>query len=164
MRLKVAFPLLVSMLGVFTFLSAALAHEVRPAIADATLSEDRIELQIRLSAEALVAGINLEGLQNTNEAPEAGLYDQLRALPDAEFADRLRQAWPDLRDGVIVDAGGTRVLLDLDAVEIEPQSDLELPRDAIVQLSGALPDNGADVAVGWVAANGPIIVRQAGGG
>lgn len=164
MRLKVAFPLLVSMLGVFTFLSAALAHEVRPAIADATLSEDRIELQIRLSAEALVAGINLEGLQDTNEAPEAGLYDQLRALPDAEFADRLRQAWPDLRDGVIVDAGGTRVLLDLDAVEIEPQSDLELPRDAIVQLSGALPDNGADVAVGWVAANGPIIVRQAGGG
>jgi len=160
----VALTALVSMLGVFTFLSDAAAHEIRPAIADATLSEDRIELQIRLSAEALVAGIDLEGLEDTNEAPEAEIYDALRALPDAEFGERLRAAWDDLQEGVIVDAGGERVALTLDSLEVEPQSDLELPRDTIMQLSGALPANGADVTIGWVAANGPIIVRQAGGG
>jgi hydrogenase/urease accessory protein HupE len=152
------------MLCVFTFLSEAGAHEVRPAIADVTLSEDRVALQVRLSAEALVAGIDLEGLADTNEAPEAEEYDALRALPDAEFADRLREAWGDLRQGVIVDAGGERVPLELENLEVEPQSDLELPRDTILQLSGALPANGADVTVGWVAANGPIIVRQTGGG
>ncbi len=164
MHVRVALTALVSMLCVFTFLSDAAAHEVRPAIADVTLSEDRVALQIRLSAEALVAGIDLEGLADTNEAPEAEAYDALRALPDAEFADRLREAWGDLRQGVIVDAGGERVLLELDSLEVEPQSDLELPRDTILQLSGALPANGADVTVGWVAANGPIIVRQTGGG
>jgi len=152
------------MLCVFTFLSGARAHEVRPAVADVTLSQDRIDLQIRLSAEALVAGINLEGLADTNEAPEAEEYDALRALPDAEFGERLRAAWGDLQQSVIVDAGGERVPLMLDSVAVEPQSDLELPRDTILQLSGALPANGADVTVGWIAANGPIIVRQTGGG
>ena len=161
---RVALTALVSMLCVFTFLSGARAHEVRPAVADVTLSQDRIDLQIRLSAEALVAGINLEGLADTNEAPEAEEYDALRALPDAEFGERLRAAWGDLQQSVIVDAGGERVPLMLDSVAVEPQSDLELPRDTILQLSGALPANGADVTVGWIAANGPIIVRQTGGG
>ena len=152
------------MVVLFTFLSSASAHEIRPAIADATLTEDRIELQILLNAETLVAGIDLEGLEDTNEAPEAELYDQLRALPDEEFADRLTAAWPNLQSGIIVDVGGEIVALDLNSIEVRPQADLELPRDSVVQLSGALPVNGSDVKIGWVAANGPIIMRQTGGG
>ncbi len=153
-----------SMAALFTFLSAADAHEVKPAIADVALSQDRIELQITLNAETMVAGIDIEGLEDTNDAPGAERYDALRALPDAEFAESLKAAWPDLRKGVIVDANGEKVLLDLGSVEVQPQSDLELPRDTVVQLSAALPDNGADVRVGWLAAYGPIIVRQTGGG
>lgn len=152
------------MVALFTFLSSAIAHEVKPAIANATLSNARIELEILFNAEPLVAGIDLEGLEDTNEAPEADVYDELRALSDDDFAQRLREAWPELREGLIVDAGGERLLLDLDSVEIRPQSDLELPRDSVVQLSGSLPANGSDVRIGWVAANGPIIVRQTGGG
>lgn len=161
---RVAFAALLSMVAIFTFLSAAIAHEIRPAIADVTLNPDRIEMQITLNAETLVAGIDLEGLEDTNDAPEAELYDSLRALPDAEFATRVEAAWADLREGVIVDADGARVLLDLNSVTVEPQSNLELPRDTIVQLSGDLPDNGADLTVGWIAAYGPIILRQMGGG
>lgn len=161
---RVAFVTFMSMVALFTFLSGAVAHEVRPAIADATLSPERIELQITMNAESVVAGIDLEGLEDTNDAPEAEVYDALRALPDAEFAERLKEAWPQLAEGVIVDADGETVVLDLDGVEVKPQSDLELPRDTVVQLSGALPANGADVKVGWVAAYGPIIMRQAGGG
>ncbi|WP_298295313.1 HupE/UreJ family protein [uncultured Litoreibacter sp.] len=153
-----------SMVALFTFMSGALAHEIRPAIADATLSEERIELQITLNAETLVAGIDLEGLEDTDNAPEAALYDELRALPDAEFAKRLEAAWGQLQSGVIVDADGETVLLDLNSVKVIAQDDLELPRDSVIQLSGALPNNNSDVKIGWVAANGPIIVRQSGGG
>ncbi|MCY4336604.1 MAG: HupE/UreJ family protein [Litoreibacter sp.] len=152
------------MVATFTFVSPAAAHEIRPAIADATLSPERIELQITLSAEALVAGIDLEGLADTNDAPGAEQYDALRALPDEAFADEVRQAWNALREGVIVDADGTRLLLDLDEVTVQPQSNIELPRDTVITLSGALPDNGADVRLGWIAAYGPIIMRQMGAG
>ncbi|WP_299305235.1 HupE/UreJ family protein [uncultured Litoreibacter sp.] len=161
---RVAFLLAMSMVALFTFMSGALAHEIRPAIADATLSEERIELQITLNAETLVAGIDLEGLEDTDNAPEAALYDELRALPDAEFAKRLEAAWGQLQSGVIVDADGETVLLDLNSVKVIAQDDLELPRDSVIQLSGALPNNNSDVKIGWVAANGPIIVRQSGGG
>lgn len=155
---------LVSMLSFITFVSEAPAHEIRPAIADATLSPQRVELEITLSAEALVAGIDLEGLEDTNNAPEAEAYDALRALSDDEFGALVQEAWERLRDGVIVDAGGERVLLALDSVTVAPQADLELPRDTLLLLSADLPENGADVQLGWIAAYGPIIVRQMGGG
>lgn len=145
-------------------ISGGAAHEVKPAIADATLSADRVELTITLNAEALVAGIDLEGLEDTNEAPEAQDYDAFRALSDDAFAQSVVQAWPDLRQGLIVDAGGERVLLDLDAVEVLPQANLDLPRETELRLSGALPDNDTEIRIGWVASYGPLILRQAGGG
>lgn len=152
------------MVALFTFLSEVGAHEIRPAIADVSLSEGEISFQITLSAESFLAGIDLEGLEDTDDAPQAAQYDELRALPDEEIAGRLKQAWPNLRQGVIVDAGGTLVLLDLDTVDVQPQGDQDLPRDTVVGLSGTLPDDGSDVQVGWIAANGPIIVRQFGAG
>ncbi|MEM6406921.1 MAG: HupE/UreJ family protein [Pseudomonadota bacterium] len=164
LALRVMLAALVSMVGVFTFLSHALAHEIRPTIADATLSPERIEMQITLSAEALVAGIDLEGLEDTNDAPGAEEYDALRALPDEEFADRLRAAWPSLREGFVVDADGARAMLNLDAVSVEAQPDIELPRDTVISVSASLPENDADVRLGWIAAYGPIIIRQMGAG
>jgi hypothetical protein len=156
--------LLSMVLGITILSSQARAHEIRPAVADVTLSPERIEMTIRLTGEPLVAGIDLEGLEDTNAAPEAELYDALRALPDAAFADRFRAAWDGLRAGFIVDAAGERVALTLDSLEVEPQSNLELPRDTVVQLSGDLPANGAAVQLGWIAEYGPIIIRQTGGG
>ncbi len=155
---------LLSMVALITLSAKAIAHEIRPAVADATLTESRVELQIRLTGEPLVAGIDLEGLEDTNEAPEAAEYDALRALPDDAFADRFRAAWPDLRDGFVVESGGEKVMLTLDTITVEPQPNLELPRDMMVTVSGDLPGNGADVQLGWIAEYGPIIMRQAGGG
>lgn len=152
------------MLAMFTMVSATSAHEIRPAIADVALSDDRIEMTIRLTAEPLVAGIDLEGLQDTNESPEAEQYDALRALPPAELATRLRETWPDIADSLTVFAGDTPVSLDLMDVSVAEQPNLELPRDTTVTLSGALPADGSDVRAGWQAANGPIIIRQAEGG
>ncbi|MFY0693038.1 MAG: HupE/UreJ family protein [Paracoccaceae bacterium] len=140
------------------------AHEIRPAIADVSLSADSIEMEIRLTAEPLVAGMDLDGLQDTNEAPEAEAYDQLRALSPDELTVRFEAVWPELRGTFVVRTGETDVLLDLDRVRVEAQEDLELPRDTLVSLSAALPEGDDAVRVGWAAGNGPLIVRQAGAG
>ena len=50
---------------------AAGAHETRPAIADLTVGAERADLAIVLTLEAPLAGIDLEGLADTNEAPAA---------------------------------------------------------------------------------------------
>ncbi|RLJ41389.1 HupE/UreJ protein [Litoreibacter meonggei] len=150
-----------SMLGLFTMTSLLAAHEIRPAIADVTLSDDKVELTIRMTAESLIAGIDLEGLQDTNEAPEAEQYDALRALPSSELSSRFQTAWPDISQGFKVLAGDAPIALELVNVEVVDQPNVELPRDTTVTLTGVLPNDGSDVRAGWQAANGPIIVRQA---
>ncbi|MEO1379005.1 MAG: HupE/UreJ family protein [Pseudomonadota bacterium] len=152
--------LVMSMLALFNFSKVVHSHEIRPAIADVRVGLERIEMDIKLTAEPLVAGIDLEGLEDTDEAPEADVYDALRALPVAEFEARFRQAWPELREGFIVlDEADRSYLLELDAVRTEPRDDLELPRDTSITLSAPL-EPGGDMRVGWIEAYGPMVVRQ----
>lgn len=153
-----------SMLLTITFANSVTAHEIRPAIADVDLSDERVTIVIRLTAESLLAGINLEGLEDTNEAPEADQYDILRQEPASVLEEKIRNAWPSLRNDLSVKAGDQIILLDLEGVEVEKIGDPELPRDSILSLSASLPRDGSDVLVGWAAANGPLIVRQAEGG
>lgn len=163
-RSNVACFALMSIMLLFTFVGTAAAHEIRPAIADVTLSEDRITVDIRLTAETLLAGIDLDGLEDTDEAPEAEEYDALRAEPASVIAGKMRNSWSSLRNGLIVQAGDAQILLDLDRVTVGEIGDVELPRDTEVTLSAPLPRDGSMVQIGWVAANGPLIVRQAEGG
>ncbi len=152
-----------SMLAMFTMSSFASAHEIRPAIADVAFEEDAIELSIRLTAEPLIAGLDLEGLQDTNDAPEADKYDALRSLTPNLVADAFRAAWPEIAQRITVLSGEAPVELELMQVDVVFQPNAELPRDTNVILRGALPSDQSDLRIGWDAANGPIIVRQAGG-
>ncbi|SFR34821.1 HupE / UreJ protein [Litoreibacter janthinus] len=155
---------LLSMLAVITLASSVAAHEIRPAIADVTLSEDSVTMKIRMTAEPLIAGINLEGLQDTNEAPDADLYDALRALPPEDLKTRFQTAWANIASGITVLAGEAPVNLELVSVDVLDQPDLELPRDTTIELRGVLPSDASDVQAGWKGAYGPIIIRQTEGG
>ncbi|MEP5762483.1 MAG: HupE/UreJ family protein [Litoreibacter sp.] len=155
--------LTLSMFLVVTIAGAGQTHEIRPAIADIDVNETAIAITLRLTAETLLAGINLENIEDTDEAPEAEKYDALRADPPEVLADQLRAAWSELSTSLIVNAGDTPISLALDGVEVDQIGDVELPRDTVVTLSAPLPTDDSPVQVGWIAANGPLIVRQVGG-
>ncbi|NNK77359.1 MAG: HupE/UreJ family protein, partial [Litoreibacter sp.] len=91
-------------------------------------------------------------------------YDRLRNLPPEDLTARFQAVWPDLRQTLFVRTGEADILLELETVRVEDPGDLELPRDTLVSLSATLPEDGRPVRVGWAAANGPLIVRQAGAG
>jgi hypothetical protein len=155
---------LLSMLVFINFANLGYAHEIRPAIADVKLTENRIEISVRLTAESLLSGINLEGLSDTDEAPEAEKYDALRREPGSILAGKFRNAWSRLRDDLIVKVDDQLHLLDLERINVGDVGDPELPRDTIIVVSAPLPRDGSDVQIGWAAAYGPLIVRQAEGG
>lgn len=157
MALRVAFIALVSTFGCVAF---AVAHEVRPSVADVSISSDRLEAQIQLTAEALVAGIDLSLITDTNDAPEAGFYDQLRELPPAEIAARFEAAWPAISAGLIAEVGGAQLAWDFVSLEVRDEPNLELPRDSLLITTVTLPEGDAPVTVGWVASYGPLVVRQ----
>ncbi len=140
------------------------AHEIRPAISDVLVEADRVQMSIVVVLEPLIAGIDLEGLDDTDNAPEAERYDALRLLPPDELEAAFRAAWPDIQPGFLFQAGETPLTLEILQVEIPDTGDVTLPRDSRLLLAAALPPDGTDVTVGWVAAYGPLVVRQRDGG
>lgn len=144
---------------IFSFVGAV-AHEIRPAIADVTVGADQLELALELTLESLVSGIDLQGIDDTNAAPLADRYDALRALPPADLEAALRDAWPDLRQEFLLRAGDLALTPEIAAVTIPEVGELSLPRDATLRLTAALPANDDPVTVGWAARNGPIVLRQ----
>lgn len=139
---------------------SARAHEVTPAIADVTLAPDTVHLEIELNLEAFIADIDLEGLTDTNAAPNAPAYDRLRQLPPADLEAAFRTFWPDMRSGItIVTASGATVPPDLVAVEIPDVGNPALPRSARLILEARAV---APVQIGWDRRYGALILRQHG--
>ncbi len=140
--------------------ASAIAHEIRPAVADVTIRSDQLEFRIDLTLEALVAGIDLQGIEDTDAADGADRYDALRALSAADLERELRDKWPALQQEFLFSAGDTAVSPEIDSVTIPETGDVSLPRDSSLVLTAALPQGDDKVTVGWAARNGPLVLRQ----
>jgi len=149
---------------VIAFAPLARAHEIRPAIADVTIGADQLSMQIELTLEALVAGIDLQGLDDTDNAPEAERYDEFRAMDADALTQAVQDAWPDLAKTLSFAAGDTALIPVLQSIDIPAPGDLELPRDSKITVTAELPDSDSAITLGWAAANGPLVIRQTGGG
>ncbi|MGL5008696.1 MAG: HupE/UreJ family protein, partial [Paracoccaceae bacterium] len=139
------------------------AHEVRPAVADVAVGEAVVDVTIRLTLEPLLAGINLAGLEDTNDSPLAGRYDALRAEEPAVLTAELEAAWPRLAERFVIKAGETVLVPRIVRVTVPEVGDVSLPRDTVLVLQADLPGDGTPVQVGWDAMFGSIAVRQAAG-
>lgn len=140
----------------------ASAHEVRPAIADVEVTPGQIRLDLQVTLEAMVAGIDLSGLQDTNDSPLSGYYDQLRALPPEALRAAFDGAWPRIRAGLRIESEGGPLTPELIDLRIPGIGDPDLPRDSTLIVAAPLPPGDAPVQVGWIASYGPLVVRQVG--
>lgn len=148
----------------FTIMSASISfgHEVAPAIADMSQKGAVLHLDISLSLEGILAGINLSETQDTGAAPEAARYDALRALSEDAFATEARAFWPQMAAGFAIMADGERLTPNLDNIKVFPAEDLELARDSTLHLSLPLPEDARTITFAWDAAFGGIVLRQQG--
>ena len=155
--LRVALCALLSTLGMLT---SVRAHEVQPSVMDLDLGGAAAQMVIEWSIEAPVAGLDLDGVTDTNAAENADEYDRLRALDPAVLEGAFRAIWPDLQSKFTIQVGDTSVLPELISVEVPVDEDLELVRTSIVTLSADLPEGDTPVVIGWSPDLGPLIVRQ----
>lgn len=143
---------------------ATVAHEIRPAIADVAVTETSVEMSIRMTLESLVSGINLDGLDDTDNAPEAAIYDQFRAMEPADLEAALREAWPRISQGFVIETGGETVFPEIVSVAVPAVGNPELPRDSVLVLTAELPEGADPVTIGWQRNFGTLVLRQVGGG
>lgn len=137
------------------------AHEVRPAVADVRVSADQVEIDLTHTIEALVVGLNLAGVEDTDDTPDSAQYDAARALPPAELVEVFTTRWEQIGTVFTITLeDGTDLSPELVEVQVPAVGDVDIPRDSTVKIRAALPAGDTAVQVGWDAANGPLIVRQ----
>ncbi len=138
-RLKTLFQKITLFLTVISLGVPVSADVVKPALVEISVyTDERVEIEIRTSLEALLTGINGR-FRNTTESPNAEAYDRLRALsPEAlslEFEGFHRQ----LLDGVWLRGDGKPVALEISQIDVGPTGYTQVPRPSVIRLAGRLP-------------------------
>lgn len=137
-----------------------IAHELQPAIANLTVSNDMVKGEIELALEPIIVGMDLETLENTDNAPQAQQYDALRSMEPSDLRLQFDQTWPDLKSKLNLLAGTTQLDIQLDNVTIPALGNIELTRLSKLTFSAELPADNTDVTFGWTSDLGGLIVRQ----
>ena len=133
------------------------AHELRPAVAKVEVSETELKIELLVAIETLLAGIDLTEILDTDEAPEAALYDTLRGLDDDALAENVWAEWPQLSTEFIMEGAEALRLVN---VEVIPEPDMELTRDTKLFMITKLSEGSAPVRFGWTAKNGGLVVQH----
>lgn len=167
----------------FMFSGIGHAHEIRPAIMDIGLAEDRtdtLEIRLSLTAESVLAGMDLSGLTDTDDSPKAAEYDRLRALSPAQLSPLLKEAFPALSQDVMIRLDDQPLDWTLNRVMVEDITDQDIIRESTLIILASLPaaagdappdqnqhqeqDKEAVITVTWSPSLGGLLIRQHGTG
>ena len=150
---------------------SAIAHEIRPAVADLSMTSaspsaddktlpNRLYITIDLNAELFLAGLDASLVSDTDNAPQGKDYDALRALAADQLAQKFTNQWPDFEKALDGLADDRPLSFQLDAIEVEDNPAVTLPRSSKIQISAPLEPSDSNVRFGWNAALGPLVIRQ----
>ena len=153
---------LFALLSTLMTINFANAHEVQPSVADLIIAETEVELELDWVLEAPIAGLDLQGIANTNDAVGAEDYDALREFAPADLEAAFREAWASISEGLTLSAGETAIPLAITELRIPEVGNTELARISRVTLSGSLPDGNDAITLNWSPEYGPLVVRQQG--
>lgn len=146
----------------FSIAGSVRAHEVQPTIGDLTVADGQAELILRINLEAFLAGIDLDAVDDTNDAENAADYDALRALPGEDIAVRAPELLPAWNALPMVLVDGEPVTLESVNVTVPEDVDIELARVSDWTLRGQVPPNALTVEVTWPDGAGAMVLRQQG--
>ncbi|MEK9745802.1 MAG: hypothetical protein VW499_07065 [Candidatus Puniceispirillum sp.] len=99
----------------------ASAHEIRPAVADLTISTTApatVTVSIDFTAETFLAGLDASQIKDTDQAPQSADYDALRAMPADALAARFTAAFADFTAGLVGRADNAPLTFSLGALKL----------------------------------------------
>ncbi len=127
------------------------ADVIKPALIEISAHKSgRVELEIRTSIEALLTGINAT-YKNTKDAPNADVYDELRALRADKLEQKFNQFEEEFLEAVQLRAHtpGGRALIPLAilSIDIPEPGYTQVPRISTLWLKGELPENATAISL-----------------
>ena len=141
--------------------SNAQSHEVNPAIADLSQKKDGVQLEIRLNIEALLSGIDLSNVSNTDEAKQSAKYDFYRGRSEIDLKSDFSKIWPSLETKIKIKQDNELVALKLKNIIVEGQENFDYPRFSTIVFVASL-DPYRPFSFQWSKAYGDIVLRGPG--
>lgn len=115
------------------------ADVVKPALVEISVyTDERVEIEIRTSVEALLTEINGR-FRNTTESPNAEAYDRFREMSADDLTVAFRSFHDRLLNGVQLAIDGKAVPLQIATVDIPPPGYTKVPRASVIYLEGHIP-------------------------
>ena len=145
------------------------AHEVKPAVADISVTPELVTVSMNVNLEALITEIGTEH-DDTDDSPKAEQYNNLRELSSAELAAELDAYLPQLLSQISLspvfnsedsagEASGDDLQLNLASVDVPDVGDIRLARDTSMVLQAERPPSASAISWSWVQQYGPVILR-----
>ena len=141
--------------------SNAQSHEVNPAIADLSQKKDGVQLEIRLNIEALLSGIDLSNVSNTDEAKQSAKYDFYRGRSEIDLKSDFSKIWPSLETEIKIKQDNELVALKLKNIIVEGQENFDYPRFSTIVFVASV-DPYRPFSFQWSKAYGDIVLRGPG--
>lgn len=140
-------------------LGFAQAHEIRPTIVNADFSNPgAFRFDVSVNLEALIAGIGPQH-QDTDDAPNAADYKNLRALPADALREKFTAFAPRWLDDIKVVFGDERANLSIDSVFVPDAPDTQLARISTVSIVGKTSEGAKTFRWQYPIAYGSSILR-----
>lgn len=147
---------------VYLWSHMAQAHEVVPSVVEIEIGEKQAQLTFHINAEALLADIDLSNIDNTNDAANADMYDQFRALPNTEMENAIRNKWDALGKKISLIVRNRAIALQLEQIVVTEEPNMDFPRDTKIVARADLPSNTTEVRFSWAPEYGTVGIRQKG--
>jgi hypothetical protein len=141
----------------FFFSSTINSHEIKPAIVDLIIADGQASIDFKINAEQILSGVDASQYQDTNDAPQAELYDQFREKNEEELKQDIQQNWNLFQDQITINGleGSSLSLVDL---MIDQDVNPEYPRDT--NLKTEAPLNQSEITIQFATELGPVVIRQ----
>lgn len=155
---KIWFGCLAFLFSLFMSSDRALAHEVRPAIAELNIQDGMYRLSVSLNLEAYLAGIGPQH-KDTKDSPASAEYERLRRLHPQELEvafDRQRDAFANT---VTISNHAAMLPSRVTNLDIPPVGDIELARQSTVTLMGEINGGTQALVLQWAQSFGPVALR-----
>lgn len=145
---------------VLFFSTSIQAHRLRPAVVNGIfdLQAGTYHFEIKANMEAILAEIGPEH-QNTNDSPNAPLYNELRKLEPEEFEKRIRAFESKFIQGVQLLFGDSRSQPSITHVQIPTVGDIEKSRVTTVTLGGSIPKRASSFIWSYSAQYGNNVLK-----
>lgn len=142
----------------FFFSSTINSHEIKPAIIDLIIADGQASIDFKINAEQVLAGVDASKYQDTNDSPQADLYDQYREKNEEELKQDIQQNWNLFQDQIIINGFSGSSSLNLVDLMIDQDVNPEYPRDT--NLKTEVPLNQNEFTIQFVTELGPVVIRQ----